>query len=103
MRAGRGASGALICYERLSSMDPTSPDYRWGLAVSLEAVGQNKRAAAILAELAPADRPGYAPPSSGRPAACCADRTSAAKPSRRPNVICRGSCTINRIRPKPTP
>ena len=46
-------------------LDPETPEFRYGLAMSLEALGKKGRAGAILDSLMPTDGPGYAPAISG--------------------------------------
>jgi tetratricopeptide (TPR) repeat protein len=52
---------ARICFERLVALDGARPETSYGLAVTLEALGEHERAAALLADLAPRDRQGHAP------------------------------------------
>ena len=42
-------------------LDPETPEFRYGLALSLEPLGKKGRAGAILNSLMPPNGPGYAP------------------------------------------
>jgi tetratricopeptide (TPR) repeat protein len=51
---------ARICFERLGQID-SSPEVRLGLALSLQHLGHDDRAAALLDQLTPQTESGYAP------------------------------------------
>ena len=52
---------ALIAYERLTALDGTRAEYRHGLALALDALGQKQRACAVMHSLAPPEQLGHAP------------------------------------------
>ncbi len=60
-RDAKDDTAAGVYYERLVQLSPDTPEFRYGLAQSLAAVGQTGRARAILGSLMPAEGPGYAP------------------------------------------
>lgn len=51
---------ARICFERLTQLDPDSNEYRFGLVQTLAALNQREQLEAILDQLAPNDKQGYA-------------------------------------------
>lgn len=51
---------ARICFERLTQLDPTNSEYRFGLVQTLAALNQRDQLEAILEQLAPGDKQGYA-------------------------------------------
>lgn len=57
----RDYEGAIVCYERLVKMQPTSDVYRFHLATCLEENKQEGRAEMFIRRLAPKDADGYAP------------------------------------------
>ena len=50
---------AKLCFERLALAPDSKPEAQYNLADALEALGDRRRAVAILNRVAPADRPGY--------------------------------------------
>ena len=50
---------AKLCFERLALAPDSTAETQFNLAGSLEALGDQRRAVAILGQLAPTDRPGY--------------------------------------------
>ncbi|OAI49370.1 hypothetical protein AYO44_06465 [Planctomycetaceae bacterium SCGC AG-212-F19] len=54
-------STAHVAFQRLTRMEPDSAEFRFGLAVASEALGELERAAALIEKLAPLDRQGYSP------------------------------------------
>lgn len=48
-----------ICFERLTSLEPTRKEFQFRLAQELSAVGDAELAATLLTRLAPLDEPGY--------------------------------------------
>ena len=52
---------ARVCYERLLQSDGNNPVLLFGLATSLEGLGQGQEAMQIIRRLAPPDASGYAP------------------------------------------
>lgn len=52
---------AALCFERACTLQPSSPALRFALVRALDAAGQSDRADALLTQLAPATRSGYAP------------------------------------------
>jgi tetratricopeptide (TPR) repeat protein len=52
---------ARVCYERLLQTDGDNPVLLFGLATSLEGLGQGQEALQIIQRLAPPDAAGYAP------------------------------------------
>jgi tetratricopeptide (TPR) repeat protein len=67
LEAGKSAlkrqdyAAALTCYDRLAPRGGDRPEALYGLALTAEALGQPGRAAALMADLAPADQTGYGP------------------------------------------
>jgi tetratricopeptide (TPR) repeat protein len=57
----KDASTALVCYDRLAYRSAERPDLLFGMAQAADAAGQTARARALIAELAPLNRPGYGP------------------------------------------
>ncbi len=60
-RDAKDDAAASVYFERLVQLSPATPEFRYGLALSLAAVGQSGRAGAILSSLMPPEGPGYAP------------------------------------------
>jgi tetratricopeptide (TPR) repeat protein len=52
---------ARVCYERLLQTDGNNPALLFGLATSLEGLGQEQESLQIIQRLAPLDAAGYAP------------------------------------------
>ena len=52
---------ARVCYERLLQIEGNNPVLLFGLATSLEGLGQEQEALQIIQRLAPPDAAGYAP------------------------------------------
>jgi tetratricopeptide (TPR) repeat protein len=57
----RDYAAALTCFDRLAHLGQERPEILYRLALTVEALGQGERAAMLMAELAPANRPGYGP------------------------------------------
>jgi tetratricopeptide (TPR) repeat protein len=59
--ASKDYATAATCYERLAARTDERPDVLYGLALAEANAGHRPRAAALMAELAPAERTGYGP------------------------------------------
>lgn len=60
LRAGR-LEQAHVCFERLIRLAPHRHDILYGLALTVEGLGQSERAVNLMSQLAPQDQTGYAP------------------------------------------
>ena len=54
-------SKARLCYTVLLQQSPDSPEYQYGLVISLAGMGENQAAGALVRQLAPEDGGGYLP------------------------------------------
>ncbi len=60
-RQSKDYAEAVLCQERLTLLRSKDPQARYQLALATEQLGQAERAAALMRDLAPLDRPGYGP------------------------------------------
>ena len=57
----KDSASAYVAFRRLSIEKPNRADYRFGLALALETLGQRALSLNLVRQLAPADQPGFPP------------------------------------------